>query len=116
MQQQPLEDWIPQDEFLGIIGTGDGWAVASKGGMGIEGHEMWTLKDSIGRTWMNKLHELPDMETMIAEKVIVVNVTTVINKVYQYGEFLSNIFLFRREKMTTRKDFDCLRRVYCPIP
>jgi selenide, water dikinase len=35
--KQPLEDWVPQEQFLGIIGTGDGYAVASKGGMGIEG-------------------------------------------------------------------------------
>jgi hypothetical protein len=41
--KQPLEDWVPQEQFLGIIGTGDGYAVASKGGMGIEGTvlEFW---------------------------------------------------------------------------
>ena len=47
--KEPLEDWIPQVDFLGIIGCGDGYAVASKGGMAVEGRHLWKLKDKIDR-------------------------------------------------------------------
>ena len=66
---EPLVKWVPQDEFLGIIGTGDGYAIASKGGYGVEGPAMWKLKDRIDRTWMKNLHDLPDIEAMMAKKV-----------------------------------------------
>lgn len=68
--KKSLEEWVPQDEFLGIIGTGDPYAIASKGGYGIEGPEMWKLKEKIDTTWMTNLHELPDMETMMANKQV----------------------------------------------
>ena len=38
--------------YIGIIGTGDGYAVSSKGPMAIEGDHQWKLKDEIDRTWM----------------------------------------------------------------
>jgi len=48
-----LEDWIPQESFLGIIGTGQtSECVASRGGLGLEGAWLWELKDWIDRTWM----------------------------------------------------------------
>lgn len=65
-----LEPWIPQQQFLGIIGTGDGSAVASKGGLAVEGQEMWKLKDSIDRTWMQGFQEFPDMDEMMKKKVV----------------------------------------------
>lgn len=67
--RQPLESWIPQEEFLGIIGTGDGCAIASKGALAVEGEEMWHLKDHIDRTWMSGYQDLPDLDKMMAEKV-----------------------------------------------
>jgi selenide,water dikinase len=64
---EPLVDWTPQDEFLGLIGTGFGHAIASKGGMALEGSFLWELKDKIDRTWMRPYQQLPTMAEM-AEK------------------------------------------------
>lgn len=57
-----LEEWEPQTEFLGIIGTGDGRAIASKGGMALEGEYLWKLKDKIDRIWMAQYQTLPVMD------------------------------------------------------
>jgi selenide, water dikinase len=48
-----LEPWSPQTQFLGIIGTGNEYGVASRGPMAIEGAYLWTLKDNIDNTWMD---------------------------------------------------------------
>ena len=61
---EELQDWVPQSEFLGLIGTGCGSAVGSKGGVGVEGEFLWTLKESIDRTWMAGYSDLPSMEEM----------------------------------------------------
>jgi len=68
IRNEPLEDWVPQDIFLGIIGTGYSYAVASKGGLGVEGTNIWKLKDRIDRKWMAGYQELPSMEEMLAKK------------------------------------------------
>jgi selenide,water dikinase len=67
--QQELLEWVPQSEFLGIIGTGNEYAIASKGGLGIEGHYLWKLKDQIDRTWMAGYKIFPSMEDMIAKNL-----------------------------------------------
>ena len=61
---KPLEKWIPQKDFLGIIGTGEpSQCVASRGTLGIEGAWLWELKDWIDRTWMTGYSSrLPLME------------------------------------------------------
>eukprot|EP00960_Hanusia_phi_P073843 768100-Hanusia_phi.AAC.4 len=61
---KPLEKWIPQKDFLGIIGTGEPTqCVASRGTLGIEGAWLWELKDWIDRTWMTGYSSrLPVME------------------------------------------------------
>lgn len=43
---------LPQKSFLGLLGTGDGRAVASRGLLAIEGKWLWDLKDWIDRKWM----------------------------------------------------------------
>eukprot|EP01038_Epipyxis_sp_PR26KG_P006975 gene6975-9535_t len=58
---QELEEWIPQEEFLGLIGTGNGYAIATKGGIGIMSKELWKLKDKIDRDFMRKYQEFPEM-------------------------------------------------------
>lgn len=60
-----LEPWTPQDLFLGIIGTGDGNAIATKGPLGVQGEFVWKLKDKIDRLWMTGYQELPDKEEMM---------------------------------------------------
>lgn len=68
---QPLAPWTPQVEFLGIIGTGNGHAIASKGPCGIEGTYVWDLKDKIDRKWMAGYStDLPDKEDMMAQMQI----------------------------------------------
>jgi hypothetical protein len=52
----------PLPSLLGIIGTGDGYAVASKGGMGVEGAYLWDLKEKIDREWMAMYQVLPSMD------------------------------------------------------
>jgi len=59
---EPLEHYYPQSEFLGIIGLGDGTAVASRGQLAWRTRWMWDLKDWIDRKWMwNYSLGLPDM-------------------------------------------------------
>lgn len=57
----PLRKYIPQVSFLGLISTGDKYAVASKGRWAMEGRFLWNLKDMIDRTFMKKYSKLPKM-------------------------------------------------------
>jgi len=48
-----LQPWQPQSQFLGIIRTGEGQAIASRGPLALHGKYLWTLKDYIDRKWMS---------------------------------------------------------------
>lgn len=61
---QPLTSHKPQTEFLGLISTGEKYAVASRGDHALEGEFLWKLKDEIDRTWMDGYTNLPDMSQM----------------------------------------------------
>jgi selenide,water dikinase len=52
---------LPQRRALALIGTGDGSAVASRGGLAAEGAWLWRLKQWIDRRWMCGYVELPAM-------------------------------------------------------
>ena len=74
LQGKPLVAWEPQDQFLGIIGTGDGNAIASKGPLAVEGEYIWELKDSIDRKWMAMYTtDLPELATKMIESEYIDN-------------------------------------------
>ncbi|MDP2332257.1 MAG: selenide, water dikinase SelD [Reyranella sp.] len=67
--QEP-KPFVPQRRYLSIIGTGDGRALATRGGWSIEGAWVWRWKDHIDRKWMRMYREPParpmDMSTRTA--------------------------------------------------
>lgn len=55
---QTLTEWIPQTQFLSIIGVAPDNAIGSKGPVCIEGNYVWKLKDKIDRNWMDSYKKL----------------------------------------------------------
>lgn len=58
---QPLKSYHPQRQFLSLIGTGDGQAVASRRWLAGRSAFFWKLKDRIDRRFMRKFEDLPAM-------------------------------------------------------
>ena len=64
--QKPLKSHRPQTQFLGLISTGDPYAIASRGRwFCVKGHMVWQWKDYLDRSWMKKYKELPDVLEMM---------------------------------------------------
>lgn len=58
---KPLKPYKPQKQYLSLIGTGDGKAIASWGAFGFGStHWLWHWKDRIDRQFMQRFDKLPE--------------------------------------------------------
>lgn len=58
LQHQPLQPFYPQPQFLSLIGTGNGSAIASRGLLAWESPCLWWWKDWIDRRFMQQFTQL----------------------------------------------------------
>ena len=66
---KPLRRYRPQRTALGLIGTGDRYAIASYGRRSLEGRWLWWLKDSIDRRFIRRFTTLSAMATAPAAHI-----------------------------------------------
>ncbi len=62
LRGEPLQPFIPQKKFLGLISTGDKYAIASRSNWSLEGRTVWTIKDWIDRRFIEK-YQIPPRES-----------------------------------------------------
>lgn len=62
VQSQTLKPFKPQKNFLGLISTGNKYAIASRNNWSLEGAWLWKIKDWIDRKFMDNFSELPMMK------------------------------------------------------
>lgn len=66
----PLKPYHPQQEFLTLIGTGTGNAIASRGVLGLGPFRLlWNWKDRIDRQFMQQFSDLPEMKQKSEDRV-----------------------------------------------
>eukprot|EP00301_Raphidiophrys_heterophryoidea_P026159 c8961_g1_i1.p1 GENE.c8961_g1_i1~~c8961_g1_i1.p1 ORF type:complete len:790 (-),score=194.73 c8961_g1_i1:83-2452(-) len=71
LTNQPLKTFVPQTQFLCLIGTGDPeTCVLSRGSLAISGPYVWKMKDWIDRKWMAMYTTQLPFDTMAAPVAI----------------------------------------------
>ncbi len=64
LEGRSLVKYHPQKRFLGLISTGDKYAIISRRSMpAIRGKWVWAWKDHIDRKFMKKFQDFPDMQS-----------------------------------------------------
>jgi selenide,water dikinase len=66
---KPLKPYKPQKQYLSLIGTGDGQAIASWGAFGCESRLFWHWKDRIDRQFMARFHNFPEMSAVTQQPI-----------------------------------------------
>jgi selenide, water dikinase len=61
LQNKSLKPFHPQTQYLSLIGTGDGEAIATRGAFGWQSPLLWRWKDRIDRAFMQRFSDLPPM-------------------------------------------------------
>jgi len=69
ISNKKLKPFKPQKEFLGLISTGNQFAIASRGNWSLKGAWLWKIKDKIDRKFMQNFSDLPEMETESAIEI-----------------------------------------------
>jgi len=65
--EKPLKLYKPQKQYLSLIGTGDGRAIATRGAFGFGPSQLlWRWKDWIDRQFMQRFNNLPEMPQQAA--------------------------------------------------
>ncbi|WP_439566168.1 selenide, water dikinase SelD [Gloeocapsopsis crepidinum] len=63
LQQKSLKPYKPQKQYLSLIGTGDGKAIATRGSFGFGPSQLlWHWKDWIDRRFMERFSNLPEIK------------------------------------------------------
>jgi selenide, water dikinase len=57
---KPLKKYVPQKNYLALIGTGDKSAIASWGFFGCQSPLLWRWKDALDRQFMQRFSDLPE--------------------------------------------------------
>ena len=61
---KPLKPYIPQKQYLSLIGTGDSSAIASWSVFGCASPLLWRFKDQIDRNFMAQFQDLPQISSL----------------------------------------------------
>jgi selenide,water dikinase len=59
---KPLHRYRPQKNFLGLVGTGNKYAISSYGSWSYESAWLWKIKNGIDQRFMHKFNQLPEMD------------------------------------------------------